>query len=264
MKRACLLLRRSHYTRCQQFAAGFRRLGFEVTDDPRQPRAGDALAMWNRFPRHEQAAREYERAGATVIVAENGWVGKIDDCKPIALARGHHNGAGWWPVGEEDRWPRCGIELAPWRESGEHVLVLPQRGFGEPGVAMPGGWQAGALARLRRATKRPLVVRDHPGAHDARDPDFTGAWAVVIWGSGAGIKALAAGIPVCFDMPNWIGADAASMGVDEIETPRLEDRPMGRPGVDPRVAMFRRLAWAQWSPIEIATGEPLARLLVTQ
>jgi hypothetical protein len=250
--RACLLLRRSHYTRWRQFETGLKRLGFEITDNAGKPRPGDVLVLWNRHLHYERWARAYERAGAAVIVAENGWIGKIDDCKPIALARLHHNGAGWWPVGETDRWPRCGVELAPWRTTGEHILVLPQRGFGEPGVAMPLGWTTGAMTRLRRATRRKLVLRQHPGTHEPKDPDFSDVWAAVTWGSGAGIKALAAGIPVFYDMPNWIGAGAALHGIDAIETPRMDDS---------RAAVFGRLAWAQWSPLEIETGEPLARLI---
>ena len=49
------------------------------------------------------------------------------------------------------------------------------------------------------------------------------------------------GIPVESHMPNWIGAQ------DNTEAGRL--------------AMFRRLAWAQWQLSEIATGEPFRRLL---
>jgi hypothetical protein len=207
--------------------------------------------MWNRHPHNERWAAHYEKAGATVIVAENGWVGKIDGCKPIALARGHHNGAGTWESGDEDRWPLCGVELQPWRIAGDHILVLPQRGYGERGVGMPSNWLPDMLRRLQSVTRRRVVVRHHPGVENPKDPDFTDAWAAVVWGSGAGIKALAAGIPVFYDMPKWIGGAAAVMGVDDVEACWLGDR----------LPMFRRLAWAQWSPGEIQTGEALAGLL---
>jgi hypothetical protein len=251
VKRACLRLRRSHYTRWQFFERGLRRLGFAVGDNPNSPRPGDVLVMWNRFPHNERWAKEFESVGAVVIIAENGWIGKIDDCRPIALARSHHNGAGWWPMGAGDRWPRFGVALAPWRQDGEHILVLPQRGYGEAGVAMPPSWAAMVQQRLRALTRRKVVLRRHPGVEQPDDPDFSGAWAAVTWASGAGIKALAAGVPVFHEMPHWLGAPAARFGIDAIETPVMPDR----------LPMFRRLAWAQWSPHEIETGEALAPLI---
>ena len=64
---------------------------------------------------------------------------------------------------------------------------------------------------------------------------------VVTWGSGAAIKALQMGIRVHSDMPHWIGEqDNTTEG---------------------RLAMFRRLAWAQWTLEEIASGLPFERLL---
>ena len=253
-------MRRNVYTRWQKFAAGLDRLGFEVGDNPHLPRPGDVLVIWNRYARHERAARQYEAAGGTVIVAENGWIGRAppEGSKPIALCRSHHNGAGAWPIGDQTRWPLFEVELLPWRSAAAaadaHILMLPQRGIGEHGIAMPHDWLNLAITRLRKRTKRRIVVRMHPGMHEPRDPDFAGApqpWAAVTWGSGAAIKALAAGIPVFHEMPNWVGAPAAHFGLDHLEEPVMGDR----------LPMFQRLAWAQWSADEIATGEPLARLI---
>jgi hypothetical protein len=115
---------------------------------------------------------------------------------------------------------------------------------------MPRPWLSEAESRLRRFTKRHIVIRRHPG-REKLDPDFTNVWAVVTWGSGAAIKALAAGVPVFYEMPNWIGGDAAIQGVDRIETPWLGDR----------LPMFRRLAWAQYRLSEIEKGWPFAALI---
>ncbi len=251
-KRACLLIRTDIKARWQAFQAGLQRAGFEVTPSEfHDPQPHDVLVIWNRH-RHNALARRFEGAGAAVIVSENGWVRRIDGLKTIALCRGHHNGAGEWPEGEEDRWSALGVELQPWRSGGEHILMLDQRGIGEPGVAMPRGWTASAVSRLQSMTRRRIVVRRHPGnAEPPPEPDWTDCWAAVTWASGAGIKAIIAGIPVFYGLENWIGGLAARYGLDDIERPFLGDR----------LPMLRRLAHAQWTLDELTTGEPFARLL---
>lgn len=59
--------------------------------------------------------------------------------------------------------------------------------------------------------------------------------------SGAALQALLWGIPVASEMPDWIGAQ------DNTDAGRL--------------AMFRRLAWAQWTLEEISDGLPFRSLL---
>ena len=200
-------------------------------------------------------ARRYEQAGATVIVAENGFIGRAP-CggKMYALALGHHNGLGSWRVGEADRFKTLGVELKPWRATGENILILAQRGIGEPGVAMPRDWAATVHRRLSRVTSRPIRLRAHPGLlRTPLEPELENVHAVVTWASGAAIKAIAAGIPCFHELPGWIGAGAARLGIDKIEKPFLGDR----------TEMFHRLAWAQWSADEIASGEPFKWLLAS-
>lgn len=239
--------------RTRAFMAGLERCGFRVTDDPGGPAPGDVLVIWNRRERNEKHARTFERAGAAVIVCENGWIGGDGKGQKLfAMCLGHHNGAGTWAVGEGDRWARLGIDLLPWRAEGDRILVLLQRGIGEPGVAMPHEWRHDIERRLRKVTKRPVVVRDHPGMHNPdSDPDWRNVHAVVTWASGAAIKAIAAGVPVFYDLPQWIGAGAARFGIADLEDPFLGDR----------LPMFQRLAWAQWSVDEIAEGAPFRCLL---
>ena len=71
--------------------------------------------------------------------------------------------------------------------------------------------------------------------------DLARAGRVVTWGSGAAIQALMMGIPVISEMRGWVGQQ------DNTD--------------DGRLAMFRRLAWAQATLDEIADGSALERLL---
>lgn len=251
MPRACLLIRPDVRARWQAFQAGLGRCGFSVQIEVSVPNESDVLVIWNRH-RYSGQARQFENAGARVIVAENGWLNAASAEKQIALQLGHHNGAGTWYEGPEDRWSLLGIDLKPWRSDGDHVLVLAQRGIGEPGISQPRGWAESISSELRSRTNRQVIIRRHPGNHEPPlEPDWTRCWAAVTWASGAGIKALIAGVPVFYGFEKWIGAAAAMPVWAGIEKPFLGDR----------LPMLRRLSWAQWSLPEISTGEPFARLL---
>lgn len=241
---ANVLLHNGSYYRKHVYKSGLEALSFTpIEDHNHRPNSDDVLLIWNRSKNREHIARRYETVGAKVFVTENGYIGKTK-----ALAVGHHSGAGQWYVGEKDRWSGLGIELKPWREDGDHILVLPQRSIGEPEIAMPKNWENTIIPHLKKLTKRPIKVRRHPGKDRDADPvekDLEGAWAAVTWASGAGIKAIVAGIPVFHQLGNWIGAPAASTNLCELETPWMGDR----------LPMLKRLAWAQWTWDEIRSGE---------
>ena len=210
------------------------------------------LILWNRYEKHEGLARAYEKAGATVLIAENAWIGPEEKDKHFfALCRGHHNGRGTWFVGSNARTHMLDAEMHPWRKTGEKIMVIPQRGMGEPGIRMEKGWTADVLSRLSRVTKRPVFVHEHPGPRPHPPIDWSDVWATVTWASGAAIKGICAGIPCFYELPGWIGADAAKFGIDEIEAPYLETKG----------TMLRKLSWAQWNREEIAAGAPFACLL---
>lgn len=247
-------LRETPHYRRESFRQGLRRLGYEVGAPPKSnPRPDDVLLVWNRNGPNDVHAARYQAAGARVIVAENGYIGADANGHQLyALALWHHLGAGEWKEEPKDRWSRLNIDLHPWRAHGDEIVVLPQRGIGPKGVAMPRDWTADVVSRLKRFTKRPVRVRQHPGK-SRTDPlvDLRSAWAAVTWASGAGIKSIVYGVPVFHEMPEWIGKPAARSSVSELENPFLGDR----------LPMLRRLAWAQWTVDEIAQGEPFRWLL---
>lgn len=233
----------------KEIGRGLKRLGFAIAESPKEhPRPSDILVLWNRLPTTDPIAKRYEAAGATVIIAEYGWVG---DTTYIALQLNHHNGYGTWHVGRKSRWPAFGIEVKPWRTKGEHILVVPQRGMGIPPVAMPRSWTTDVLERLATTTDRRIVVR-YPGDRIHQiEPEFRGAHAIVTWASGGGIKAIVEGYPVFYEMPHWVGAYAAIRGLDDLEHPYLGERE----------TLFHKISWAMWRPVEIESGEPFKCLL---
>ncbi len=250
---ATILFRDGRSYRRDLFIEGLGRVGFGIEIRPKgQPQPGDALILWNRSRSFEPLAERYERAGGIVIVVENGYLPRrpIAAEKAFAISIGKHNGAGRWPNHDAPRFP---IEMQPWRQDGDHILILPQRGIGSPGVAMPINWLRMTQKRIAAMTRRPVQIRKHPGVRPvvALEDDLARAWAVVTWGSGAAIKALVAGVPAFYSMNNWIGGPAALPLRDDIEHPYLRDRDH----------LARALSWAQWGESEVRSGEAFAALL---
>jgi len=236
--RAWLNLRYSVPERRNIYATGLKRLGYRVVEGATlDPRPGDILVTWNRIGIGESSAKLFERRGQPVLVSENApWGNDLAGKRWYSLARNRHNTAGMFPVGENDRWDSLGVELRPWRPSGETV-ILPQRGIGAAPTSMPIRW-AGKIKQVHAGRVRP-----HPGMRPAvpLEEDLAHCGHVVTWGSGAAIKALMMGIPVTSYMPKWIGEQ------DNTDEGRL--------------AMFRRLAWAQFQLHEFESGEAFARML---
>lgn len=241
---AWIALRDGPAYRRECYETGLSRLGYSIARGASiKPKDGDVLLIWNRGRTAHAAACLYERRGLNVIVTENGYLWGEE--KQYALSIGHHNGLGKWPNGGPERWESLGIDVKPWRDSGECV-VLAQRGIGERGIAQPHEW----IGRVRSLGR----LRAHPGKNPAKplEQDLSKAGSVVTWGSAAAIKALVWGIPVFYGLKGWIGA-LASRPVAEIGKPKKDDAD--------RLAMLQRLAWAQWSIGEIRSGEAFARVL---
>ena len=224
--------------RVEAFARGLRLNGYKVIAGiTTTPGPQDILVTWNRIGIGAGAARAFEAAGRPVLVAENAsWGNEFSGQRWYHLARSRHNTAGMFPVGGPERWDALGMDLAPWRTEGETV-ILAQRGIGSPPTRMPQGWPQQAQARHGGR------IRLHPGTRTAKalQDDLATAGRVVTWGSGAALQALRMGIPVMSEMPDWIGEQ------DNTDAGRL--------------AMFRRLAWAQWRLDDIASGEAFEWLL---
>lgn len=254
-KAVCRIRDQPHYRR-EAFVDGLRRAGYELVDNA-SPRPDDLLVVWNRYGGE---ADQWERAGGTVFVAENGYIGcDANGVQYYALAVSGHNGSGRWHVGDAERWRALGIELKPWRTEGEHIVIRGQRGIGSSSMASPADWHRHASRDLRRLSNRSQVIQEHPGK-PACDPrvaaqisdSLIGAHAMCIWSSAAGVRALVDGVPVFYAAPHWICESAAVHGVGNVERPKMSD--------SDRLDAMRRMAWAQWSIAEIATGEPFVLL----
>jgi hypothetical protein len=265
---AYCLVRAAPVYRRDAFLAGLKAAGLNVCS--RIPDRGlgrdDLLVIWNRYADNDLLARRFEANGGRVVVAENGYLGYLGRShrphdpsgrRMYALALGDHNGRGRVPSGS-GRFHELAIEVKAWRDQGSKILVCAQRGIGSPGRASPPGWAEQVAKEIRRARNVPVVVRPHPGDADPKvslEEDLAGAAACIVWASGAGVKALVEGVPVFYACPWWI----CSAGARTYAGPMSLDFPM-RNDLQ-RAAALERMAWAQWTCDEIASGEPFRRLL---
>jgi hypothetical protein len=246
--KALNLLRDALHYRKGCFDEGLRAIGAEVVHSIGKPTRDDVLVIWNRYGAYDDAAQQFERAGAKVIVAENGWLGKSwRGGEWFSLSLTDH-GAGW-PAGGPERWDGWDVELPPYRTGGVETVILGQRGIGSATRRSPMGWAE------RCASKTGGRIRPHPGTGDARplEDDLANAKEVLTWASGAALKALLMGIPVWHQLPGWVGAEASRHLVEWPGEPKRDEAA--------RLAMFRRLAWGMWTLNEIRTGVPFARLV---
>lgn len=243
--RAWLNLRFTVPERRRAFREGLERLNFSVHEGfPDCPTSSDVLVTWNRIGDADRIARVFEKAGARVLVAENAaWGNDFAGRRWYTIARNYHNLAGpeYFDVGDADRWHKLGVTLRPMRRDMARypeVVILPQRGIGCERVKMPSDW----TSKVRRDYPA-ARVRLHPGTRPCveLERDLQDCGRVVTWGSGAAVKALMLGCYVDSYLQDWIGAQ------DDTDEGRL--------------AMFERMAWAQWTLEEIAQGIPFKRLL---
>jgi hypothetical protein len=255
---AVSMIRADPHYRSDAFINGLKRAGYKVEAAGAPKDKRDFLVIWNRYGTFEMMADQWESRGGTVLVAENGYIGKDKNGQQLyALAQHGHNGSGKWPISEKDRFTPLGILVEPMNTSrGGYLLVCGQRGIGSKEMASPPDWHYKIQQKLSRQGFE-VKVRLHPGNKQAStklEDDLAGASACVIWSSGSGVKALTLGIPVIYCAPYWICEKAATrLGATETRSDAVLEYD--------RYNALRRMADAQWTIEELESGEPFRKFL---
>lgn len=156
-----------------------------------------------------------------------------------------------------------GLDLAPWRTQGSHVLVCLQRdgGWSMKGTDMT-EWTYSTVRRLRNITDRPILIRPHPkhqmdltaltnmpgvsqsGPGRGLEQDLAGAWAAVFCNSSSSVAAVLAGVPVFADDDDCVAWAVANHDLAQIETPVMPDR----------TQWLNDLSAAHWTDAESQSG----------
>ncbi|MCA9129207.1 MAG: hypothetical protein KDB22_19100 [Planctomycetales bacterium] len=167
-----------------------------------------------------------------------------------------------------DRWNQLGVEPAPWRVTGDHIVLCGQVPW-DASVQHRNHaqWCRETAIELRKYSDRPIVFRPHPLQPDAIDmagtpvqvsnkaslrEDLDNAWAVVTFNSNAGVEATLAGIPAFVADRGAMGYKILNRNLALIESPNLPDR----------TQWLYDLAYTQWTLDELARGETIDHLFL--
>ena len=213
----------------------------------------DVVIVWNGHTRkHGEVSSAYKARGVPVVAVEWGYFER--GCGNFALGDGGHY---WIPIhtpglrllsGFGDPQPR-----------GDVVLVCGQ----DPRTDKRIGEMVEEL--IRPNTARKIAFRPHPSvavsapwadeevSGTTLEFDLSRAWCVVTWTSNVGNEAIVRGIPVL------CGPGAMYSSVAECDWKRVES--VTPPPAKDVSGYISRLAWAQWTLDELATGLPLEFVL---
>jgi hypothetical protein len=254
------------------FQTGLDQLGFEHSShDMSADVAVIWSVLWSGRMRHNQAVwQHFRRLGRPVVVLEVGM-----------LQRGHTwkmgvNGTGsdaFYGHGLDLQRPgKLNLQLKPWQQSGDDIVIALQRNDSEQWAGQPPveKWLKQTVDQLRQSTQRPVVIRSHPrrevvvlpgcvidkplqmpNTYDDFDFDrvLNNAWAVINWNSGPGSQAIISGVPAFVGVSS-LAAPVANLDWSQIESPIRPDRS----------EWLINLSHTEWTCTELATGRPIARL----
>ncbi len=230
--------------------------------------------LWNgRMLGNKPVWDYYRKTGRNVIVLEVGGIRRGTTWKVglNGINRDAYFGSGVYTSGRENT---LSVELKPWRENGEFILLCGQHDKSLQWKNMPSmsNWIIQTIDCIRQYTDRPIIFRPHPrcslphierglknvyrqdpvhiaGSYDNFDLAFTRIWVTVNWSSNPGPQSIIAGIPAVVG-PNSLAWDVATQDIAEIEIPRTPDR----------TEWLSNYVHTEWTIDEIQQGLPLNRL----
>jgi len=151
-----------------------------------------------------------------------------------------------------DRWERLGVNLRPWRQDGEHWLVLGQVPW-DTSVQNEGYERRvqEIVHLLENSQKRPVRLRKHPAVVGKAKPlveDLRNCWATIALCSTAGVDSVIEGVP-------HIPLRRRSMVASLVQQWTLDEPPM-----PDRTQWAHNLAYTQWTLDEMREGLPFQHL----
>jgi len=262
-----------------RFTSSLRASGEQVCENIVTPDA-DIAVIWSvlwqgRMRKYKEIWDRYRNNNKPVVVIEVGGIKRNETWKigingvnrEADFANQNVDGA---------RWPKFNIELSPWKQTGEDIIICGQHTNSHQWRENPtmSQWFHEQIIGIRKHTDRPIVIRPHPRNHvaidvnqyknvkivgpkrDAKtydDTDLTerlkSAWALVSYSSNPAITAAMNGIPV-FVSEASLSYDVGNISYANINDPKMPDREQ----------WINQLSYTEWWPDEIEQGIPWKRI----
>lgn len=240
----------------------------------------DVAVIWSvlfngRMAENKAVWEHYRNNNRNVIVLEVGgihrgttWKVGVNGINRSAYFGSNNN--------DQQRATELGLNLTPWQDQGEHILICGQHNKSLQWQNQPsmGNWFLQTYKSIRKHTKRPIIFRPHPrcrlpeiekglkhvyreipqpvsNTYDDFDMKFKNTWATINWSSNPGIHSVIQGVPA-FTSNHSLAYDVAN-DIDflhDIENPYKPDRRQ----------WLNDYAWTEFTVEEIAKGIPLERL----
>lgn len=239
--------------------------------EDQQYRAADIGVLWG-LPKEKVPIswwrREVFDTHDVIVLMDSGYVRRgdgVDNYQMVALDGLNGRGGFRFDKADSKRWPDLGVEIAPWREDGNHILVVGQVPW-DASVqnSMHVKWLRDTVHELQRHTKRPIRFRPHPkawqhcppikGASYSRraiEKDLEDCWCAVTFNSNVGVDAVLAGVPVIAMDRGSMAYDVADHDLRSVEAPTIHEH---------RQIWAERLAYTQWNLEEMQQGLPWRHL----
>ena len=240
----------------------------------------DVAVIWSvlwlgRMAQYRKIWDAYKRRGKPVIVLEVGGIKRNETWK-IGINGVNREADFANDEVTEERWTKFKINLQPWKQTGENIIICGQHGSSHQWRDNPPmiQWFEQQIKSVRQYTDKPIVIRPHPRNHvniasnkfskvkiigPKRDQNtyddtnlsevFKSAWALINHSSNPAMQAVFNGVPV-FVSPASLSFDVGNSNIGNIINPNMPDRQM----------WANKLAYTEWWLDEIEKGIPWQRI----
>lgn len=229
---------------------------------PQSHRPSDVAVFDTQRGNAKIAKEMHGKDGSACILIDLGYIKRASADNKDGYFQVSLDNLGWLPLFscEPSRFAALGVKVHTRKGQGEYGLILAQvpkdaaHGMDEAGIR---GFVDEFASKIEKAGYK-AVVRPHPGSklvfngvttHEGSlEEAIEGAAFVVTYNSTAAVEAIIAGVPVfCHGSAHY--ACVANRGT--FEKPEVAS-------VAERTDYLQRLAYAQWTPVEIEEGKAWA------
>ena len=232
-----------------------------------------SVLFYGRMAKNKDVWNNFRKNNHNVVVLEVGGIKRGTTWK-VGL-NGINRDAYFGPSGMDDlRSRKLGLELKPWQQDGEYILICGQHDQSLQWQGMPpmSKWVMNTIEQLQIHYKYPIIFRPHPrcrlleierqyknvyrqepkqilGTYDDFDMTFDNIKYTVSWSSNPGIHSIINGVPA-FVSPHSLAFDVACPHLLMIDNPHMPDRQQ----------WLNDYAHTEWTVEEISQGMPLKHL----